>query len=110
MFKLFGGKNEDKKIQDQKILIDKASNTLNKSLNLYCNNCVLKKKSKNLFDGQEYFYLFLCAAFGFTYEERNLSDDANEYFSYIDNSSSSIGNGNTSISKKNETIENLLFQ
>ena len=80
MFKLFGGKNEDKKIQDQKLLIDQASNILNKSLNLHYNNCVLKKKSKNLFEGQEYFYLFLCAAFGFTYEERNLSDDANEYF------------------------------
>ena len=80
MFKLFGGQSEDKKISDQKILIDQASNILNKSLNLYCNNCVLKKKSKNLFEGQEYFYLFLCAAFGFTYEERNLSDDANEYF------------------------------
>jgi len=80
MFKLFGGQSEDKKISDQKVLIDQASKILNKSLNLYCNNCVLKKKSKNLFEGQEYFYLFLCAAFGFTYEERNLSDDANEYF------------------------------
>ena len=80
MFKLFGGQSEDKKISDQKILIDQASTILNNSLNLYCNNYVLKKKSKNLFKGNEYFYLFLCAAFGFTYEERNLSDDANEYF------------------------------
>ena len=80
MFKIFAGQNEDEKIHNQKILIDLASHTLNKSLNFYYNNCVLKKKSKNLFDGQEYFYLFLCAAFGFTYEERNLSDEANEYF------------------------------
>lgn len=79
MFKLFGGQNEDKKISDQKTLIDLASNTLNRSLNLYYNNCIFKKKSKNLFAGNEYFYLFLCAAFGFTYEERKLSDDANEY-------------------------------
>lgn len=80
MFNLFKGQNEDEKIRNQKILIDLASETLNKSLILYYNNCVLKKKSKNLFDGHEFFYLFLCAAFGFTYEERNLSDDANEYF------------------------------
>ena len=59
MFKLFGGESEDKKIHDQKILIDLASNTLNHSLNLYYNNCVSKKKSKNLFEGNEYFYLFL---------------------------------------------------
>lgn len=80
MFRLFGGQSEDKKISDQKILIDLASDTLNRSLKFYYNNCVLKKKSKNLFEGHEYFYLFLCAAFGFTYEERKLSDDANEYF------------------------------
>jgi hypothetical protein len=80
MFKLFGGQSEDKKINDQKILIDLASNTLNRSLKSYYNNCVSKKRSKDLFEGYEYFYLFLCAAFGFTYEERKLSDDANEYF------------------------------
>jgi len=80
MFKLFSGQSEDKKISDQKILIDSASDILNQSLKFYYKNCFDKKKSKNLFNGREYFYLFLCAAFGFTYEERNLSDDANEYF------------------------------
>ena len=57
MFKLFGGQSEDQKIRDQKILIDLASDTLNRSLKSYYNNCVSKKRSKNLFEGHEYFYL-----------------------------------------------------
>jgi hypothetical protein len=80
MFNLFGSQSEEKKISDQKILIDFASDILNQSLKFYYKNCFEKKKSKKLFDGREHFYLFLCAAFGFTYEERNLSDNADEYF------------------------------